>query len=163
MFTNFIWTKTLSASHIPLCTPFSKALPIPPPPIPILIFCYPNLPNKSSPSFHPFQLLLFFTAGLWAKPQALRGSKWIQSCCSNTDPHGNHRTKKTKRGEEAATAWPFHAHSPNSFRSWAWRQVLICTTSGRKEPDPSPNPQISSEPLFSFIVSEGQWDISTWW
>ena len=29
----------------------------------------------------------------------------------------------------------------NSFRSWAWRQVLICITSGTKEPDPCPHPQ----------------------
>lgn len=100
------------------------------------MFCYLDLPNKSS--FHPFQILLFFTTSLWAQPQDLRGNKWIQSCYSNTDLHRNRRTKKTMRGR-GSHSLTFQTHSPHSFHSRVWRHPLTCVTSGSEEPDlPSP-------------------------
>lgn len=75
---NFIWTETilfLSHSSVHLILWLTSTTP----PLPVLSSCCPQVPNKSPLSFHPVQLLLFFTVRLWAQPQALRVSQWILS------------------------------------------------------------------------------------
>lgn len=124
---NFIWTF--------LCAPHPKARPIIPP-LPVLIFCYLNLPNKSFLSTH-FNSCCSSqpVSGLSPKPWgAVNGFRVATQTQIPMETKGLRKQKKRNRQPLPDLLCSLSKF----FLLSAWRQVLICIPTGTKEPDPSP-------------------------